>query len=62
MAFFGLPERKLAIGSLGEQHEKIAEFTWGEEGYDGLANALQEARDDLNDETFGSTGPVGALQ
>ncbi len=27
--------------------------------YDGLGDALQEAQDDLNDETFGSTGPVG---
>jgi hypothetical protein len=59
MAFFGLPERELPIGSLSDHHEKIAEYTWGEDGYDGLGDALQEARDDLNDETFGSTGPVG---
>jgi DNA topoisomerase 2-associated protein PAT1 len=62
MAFFGLPERELPIGSLGEHHEQIAEYTWGEESYDGLADALQEARDDLNDETFGSAGPVGTCQ
>lgn len=59
MAFFGLPERELPIDSRHEQHEKIAEYTWGEESYDGLANALREAPDDLNDETFGSSGPVG---
>lgn len=62
MAFFGLPERNLPIGSLGEHHEKIVEYTWGEENYDGLGDALQEARDDLNDETFGSMGPVGMRQ
>lgn len=59
MAFFGLPERELPIGSFDNRHENIAEFTWGEDSYDGLGDALQEARDDLNDETFGSTGPVG---
>lgn len=56
MAFFGLPERELPIGSLNEH---IAEYTWGEDSYDSLGDALQEARDDLNDETFGSAGPVG---
>ena len=59
MAFFGLPERELPIGSLNEPPEKIAEYVWGEESYDGLGDSLHEARDDLNDETFGSTGPVG---
>ncbi|KAF9525973.1 topoisomerase II-associated protein PAT1 [Crepidotus variabilis] len=59
MAFFGLPERDLPISSIGERPGNIAEYTWGEESYDGLGDALQEGRDDLNDETFGSTGPVG---
>jgi len=59
MAFFGLPEHELPIGSLEDRYEHIAEYTWGEESYDGLGDALQEARDNLNDETFGSSGPVG---
>ena len=56
MAFFGLPERDLASSELGED---VAVYTWGEESYDGLGDALQEGGDDLNDETFGG-GPVGA--
>ncbi|KAF8957454.1 topoisomerase II-associated protein PAT1-domain-containing protein [Flammula alnicola] len=58
MAFFGLPERELARDRL-EHPEDVAVYTWGEEGYDGLGDALQEGGDDLNDETFGSVGPIG---
>ncbi|KAH9479583.1 DNA topoisomerase 2-associated protein pat1 [Psilocybe cubensis] len=55
MAFFGLPERDLK----SDQHENIAVYDWNDESYDGLGDALQEGGDDLNDETFGSTDPIG---
>ena len=58
MAFFGLPERDLAQDR-SENNEDLAVYTWGEESYDGLGDALQEGGDELNDETFGSTGPIG---
>jgi DNA topoisomerase 2-associated protein PAT1 len=72
--FFGfdsaLPERRDApfqdftnpIDGAGAE-EDLAVYTWGEEGYDGLGNALLEGGDDLNDETFGDDmGPVGMLR
>lgn len=59
MAFFGLPERDLARDQL-EHPEDVAVYTWGEDSYDGLGDILQEGGDDLNDETFGSAGPIGA--
>jgi len=59
MAFFGLPERDLVGGS--DPDEDVAVYTWGEESYDGLGDALQEGGDDLNDETFGSSGPIGTV-
>jgi hypothetical protein len=56
MAFFGLPENELPrVGP----DEDLAVYTWGEDSYDGLGDALQEGGDDLNDETFGSVGTVG---
>lgn len=58
MAFFGLPERDLAEDR-PQNTEDLAVYTWGEESYDGLGNALQEGGDELNDETFGLTGPIG---
>ncbi|CAA7267400.1 unnamed protein product [Cyclocybe aegerita] len=58
MAFFGLPDRELPRDGKDDRLENLAVYTWGEESYDGLGDALQEGRDDLNDETFG-TGPVG---
>ena len=67
MSFFGfdqstnLEEEKrkfLEGGTQGAQQEDVAVYTWGEESYDGLGDALQEGGDELNDETFGS-GPVG---
>ena len=33
--------------------EDLAVYTWGEEGYDGLGDALMEEGDDFNDDTFG---------
>jgi DNA topoisomerase 2-associated protein PAT1 len=66
MAFFGFETsnleddkaRYLNGGGLNGR-EKIEEYTWGEESYDGLGDALQERGDDFNDETFGGNGPVG---
>ena len=46
----------------GQQLEDVAVYTWGEESYDGLGDALQERGDELNDETFGGTGTVGGFQ
>ena len=40
--------------------EDVAVYTWGDVSYDTLGDALQEAGDDLNDETFGS-GPIGSF-
>jgi DNA topoisomerase 2-associated protein PAT1 len=66
MAFFGFQEtdleaekQKFLHGGFKEE-EDIAVYNWGQEDYDGLGNALQEGGDELNDETFGSTGPVGS--
>ena len=56
MAFFGLPDNELP--KVGPE-EDLAVYTWGEDSYDGLGDALQEGGDDLNDETFGSVGTVG---
>jgi len=51
-------KRKFLEGGLGET-EDLAVYTWGEEGYDGLGDALVEGGDELNDETFGGTSAVG---
>jgi DNA topoisomerase 2-associated protein PAT1 len=71
MAFFGLEpddlferERQsfrqgLTQGNGNGQEPNLAVYTWGEESYDGLGDALVEGGDDLNDETFGGSGPVG---
>ncbi|KAJ7812857.1 topoisomerase II-associated protein PAT1 [Mycena leptocephala] len=65
MSFFGFQENNLEeerqrIRNGGtREDEDVAVYTWGEESYDGLGDALQEGGDDLNDETFGGTGNVG---
>ena len=68
MSFFGFDQpnsledekRKFLEGRLdGAQQEDLAVYTWGEESYDGLGDALQERGDELNDETFGGIGEVG---
>jgi hypothetical protein len=65
MAFFGFQENNLEeerqrIRNGGaRENEDVAVYTWGEESYDGLGDALQEGGDDFNDETFGSSGAVG---
>ncbi|OSD05523.1 hypothetical protein PYCCODRAFT_1362112 [Trametes coccinea BRFM310] len=68
MSFFGFEQqqdlenekRKFLEGGLsGAPQDDVAVFTWGEDSYDGLGDALQEGGDELNDETFGISGPVG---
>lgn len=68
MSFFGFNQssnleeekRRFIQGGLrSAREEDVAVYTWGEESYDGLGDVLQEAQDDLNDETFGITGTVG---
>ncbi len=68
MAFFGFEQssdlenerRKFLEGGLSGAHEEdVAVYTWGEESYDGLGDALLEGGDELNDETFGATGDLG---
>src|SRR5262245_3629796 len=65
MSFFGFEsndlekdKRRFLEGDLHET-EDLAVYTWGEESYDGLGDALQEGGDELNDETFGGGGVVG---
>lgn len=65
MSFFGFEtsnleqdRKKFLEGGLQET-EDLAVYTWGEDSYDGLGDALQEGGDELNDETFGGTGVVG---
>lgn len=66
MSFFGFQEadveeekRRFLQGGFKEE-EDIAVYNWGQDDYDGLGNALQEGGDELNDETFGSSGPIGS--
>lgn len=65
MAFFGFEQNDLEQekSRFKTYHaptaDDVAEYTWGEEGYDGLGDLLQEGRDELNDETFGDTLPIG---
>ena len=67
MSFFGIDnndleneKRKYLEGTLDDGSD-IPVFTWGTDRYEGLGEALQEGGDDLNDETFGGSGPVGAF-
>ncbi|KAG6868797.1 hypothetical protein C0993_010427, partial [Termitomyces sp. T159_Od127] len=65
MSFFGLEQHDLEQEKLkfkdsaASASEDVAVYTWGEEGYDGLGDLLQEGRDELNDETFGDDAAVG---
>ena len=68
MSFFGFEQnndlenerrRFLEGGLSGAKQEDVAVYTWGEESYDGLGDALQEGGDELNDETFGGGGDIG---
>ena len=66
MSFFGIDnndleneKRNYLEGKLDDDSD-IPVYTWGTERYDSLGDVLQEGGDDLNDETFGGGGPVGA--
>lgn len=65
MSFFGFEqndvekEKQIFLDSGLRESEDVAVYTWGEDSYDGLGDALQEGGDELNDETFGETGTVG---
>jgi Topoisomerase II-associated protein PAT1 len=65
MSFFGfeqidrLQQAKQRFLEEKIEQEDLAVYTWGEDSYDGLGNALQEGGDELNDETFGGTDDVG---
>ncbi|KAL0067146.1 DNA topoisomerase 2-associated protein pat1 [Marasmius tenuissimus] len=67
MSFFGFEQTDLEKEKQQFLHGKLdpsdtndlAVYTWGEESYDGLGDALEEGGDDLNDETFGRRGTVG---
>ncbi|KAI6016762.1 topoisomerase II-associated protein PAT1 [Pisolithus marmoratus] len=65
MSFFGFAtgsleeeKKKFLEGGLQES-EDLAVYTWGDDSYDGLGDALVEGGDELNDETFGGIGEVG---
>ena len=69
MSFFGFEQnndlenekRRFLEGGLSRaKQDDVAVYTWGEESYDGLGDALQEGGDELNDETFGGMGDIGA--
>ena len=65
MSFFGFEQtnrlqqekQKFLEGKV--EQEDLAVYTWGEESYDELGDALLEGGDELNDETFGGTEQVG---
>ena len=65
MSFFGFEtnglegEKRKFLESGLQELEDLAVYTWGEDSYDGLGDALVEGGDDLNDVTFGGTGEVG---
>jgi DNA topoisomerase 2-associated protein PAT1 len=62
MAFFGFEQADLEQEKFNFKKgntDGVAVYTWGEEGYDGLGDLLQEGGDELNDETFGGVGSVG---
>ncbi|KAG7093875.1 hypothetical protein E1B28_007514 [Marasmius oreades] len=67
MSFFGFEETDLEKEKQQFLHgqlrssdtDDLTVYTWGEESYDGLGDALEEGGDERNNETFGSTGTVG---
>lgn len=67
MSFFGIDnndlenEKRKYLEGTPDDDSDIPVYTWGTERYDGLGEVLQEGGDDLNDETFGGAGPVGAF-
>lgn len=61
MSFFGFDTTLDRDSHKISQDEDLAVYTYGEEGYDGLADALDEGLDELNEETFGDTGVICML-
>lgn len=59
MSFFGFDTTFPTATNEQHQEEDLAVYTWGTEGYSNLGQALQEGRDEFNDETFGSSEAVG---
>ena len=62
MSFFRLDQAqqdKQRFLQVQGEKEDLAVYTWGEDSYDGLSDALLEGGDELNDETFGGTVEVG---
>ena len=62
MSFFHFDQaqqEKQRFLQVKREQEDLAVYTWGEDSYDGLGDALQEGGDELNDETFGGTDQVG---
>lgn len=62
MSFFGFDTTLDRGVPKVSQDEDLAVYTFGEEGYDDLAAALDEGLDELNDETFGDTGALCAFR
>lgn len=60
MSFFGFDATLDRNAHKLSQDEDLAVYTFGEEGYDGLAAQLDEGLDELNDETFGDSGALCA--
>ncbi|KAG8878839.1 hypothetical protein FRB97_002166 [Tulasnella sp. 331] len=56
MAFFGFDA---SLDTKALEDEDLAVYTWGEDSYDGLGDALDERGDTFNDETFGGEEPIG---
>ncbi|PWN51666.1 hypothetical protein IE53DRAFT_393091 [Violaceomyces palustris] len=48
-------DAKIKALAAGAQ-EDVEIYTWGQEGYDGLGDKLEEANDELNEDTFGALG------
>ena len=59
MSFFGFDTSLPAATNEQHQEEDLAVYTWGTDDYSNLGQALQEGRDEFNDETFGSSEAVG---
>jgi DNA topoisomerase 2-associated protein PAT1 len=62
MSFFGFKQGDLEQDKFNYKKgnaDDVAVYTFGEEGYDGLGDLLQEGGDELNDETFGRVGSIG---
>jgi len=59
MSFFGFDTSLPVATNEQHQEEDLAVYTWGTDNYSNLGQALQEGRDEFNDETFGLSEAVG---